>query len=156
MYVYILLFCDTMKIYAITSRLSGGCYVGSTNLPLKIRFRIHQSGYRQTVAGTSTHFVSSHKVIKYGDAKIRIIEICDDGDTTEREHYWISRLSNTNQNLPILIPMEEYNRQYRSKKTDCPLCGKRVRFISLRNHINRPICRRLENFVIFNQLPDSF
>ena len=145
-----------MKIYTITSRLSGRCYVGSTNLPLKIRFRIHRSSYRQFITGTTTHFVSSHTVIKYGDARIRIIEICDDSHTAERERYWITRLSNVGQNLPCLVSPEEYYIQYRTKKTDCPLCGKRVRLTSLRKHINRPICRRLENYIIFNQLPDAF
>lgn len=70
-----------MNIYKIRSKIGNCCYIGSTSLNLSSRFSTHKSQYKLYNAGRAS-YVSSFEVVKFPDAKIKLVEVID-GDRAE-------------------------------------------------------------------------
>ena len=64
---------ETAKIYAIKSFQSEFVYIGSTKLPIKLRFAIHKAQYKKHLAN-SYPFLTSFNIISYPDCYIVLLD----------------------------------------------------------------------------------
>jgi hypothetical protein len=89
-------------IYCISSARGGIAYYGSTSRDIYIRFDEHKEGYDMWKASQSLtlysdgqmtrqkpKFITSYKVLKWGDAKVEMVEDCPTVDLIEREKHHI-------------------------------------------------------------------
>lgn len=82
------------KIYKITSSQITKCYIGSTTVPLSIRFSQHKHRY---LKGNSN--ASANKLLQFNDAKIELIEdfpCKSKNELFEREGFWIKQFDTIN------------------------------------------------------------
>ena len=104
------------KIYKITSKQTDDVYIGSTCKPLNTRMTHHK---------VFKEYVSSTRIIKYGDAIIELIEKypCKTRDELLwRERYWIENTKCVNVYRPIITYDEKikYKKDFRYKhKNKC-------------------------------------
>jgi len=63
------------KLYKIWSPQTNEVYVGSTTQPLSRRMVGHRGAFKRYKAG-KTNYVSSFKILEYGDARIELIREC--------------------------------------------------------------------------------
>ena len=73
------------KIYQIKSNQSDEVYVGSTTKKLSRRFNVHKANYKHYLAGKG-RYVTSFKIIEYGDAYIELLEDYPCNSKSELEH----------------------------------------------------------------------
>jgi hypothetical protein len=103
-----------MNIYKITSTFTNQVYVGKTKTTLKKRFGSHKSNYKAHLKGELSEkgegVCTSIHILKYSDAKIELLEVCEPGDDAgQRERWWIENTENTvNKVIPTQTPMEYY------------------------------------------------
>jgi hypothetical protein len=64
---------ETAKIYAIKSNTTPQIYIGSTKLPIKLRYSIHKAQYKKHL--TNSHpFLTSFNIISYPDSYIVLLD----------------------------------------------------------------------------------
>ena len=86
------------SIYKIWSISTDEIYIGSTVEPLSKRMTKHRCGYKRYKAG-KYHYITSFKIMEYGDAKIELIEKIDckcREELLSREGYYIRTLECVN------------------------------------------------------------
>jgi hypothetical protein len=78
-----------MSIYKLTSSSTNKEYVGRTKQTLPTRFSKHKYNYKQYLDGKYGDCQAKH-ILKYGDAKIKLLEKCKKGaNVGDRERWWI-------------------------------------------------------------------
>ena len=98
------------KIYKIESDQTDKVYIGSTTQPLSHRMRSHRAKYKIYLEGTY-HFVTSFDILKFGDAKIFLIENypCSNKEELEaRERHYIKTTNCVNKCQPGRTYKEYY------------------------------------------------
>src|SRR5438445_9219955 len=117
------------KIYKIVSEQTDKVYIGSTIDPLTTRLTCHKSGYKRW-KNEKRGFTASFDIVKYGDAKIMLLESypCRNKDELrEQEQVWLDKTPNyVNQqkahsrNKIVLVDNYQIGRVYKivSKNTD--------------------------------------
>ena len=108
------------KIYTIRSNQTEDFYVGSTTDELRKRLWGHTNNYRRFKKGFS-NYVTSHEIIKYGDAYIELYEKfpCNDKmELQKREGEIIRKLDCVNKYIPCRSSKEWYydNKEINLKK----------------------------------------
>jgi|688.fasta_scaffold493325_1 hypothetical protein len=89
-----------INIYKISSKLTNLVYIGSTNRKLNQRLSEHKSDYKKCF-NNETHNTTSFDIIKLGECKIQLLEICEIENRNERERWYIENTENViNKNLP--------------------------------------------------------
>ena len=100
------------KIYSVRSHQTDQMYIGSTCDDLKKRMSRHRSDYKRWVTGKSTKYITSHEIIKHGDAYIELLEHypCNDKyELSAREGHWIRRCNvSVNKNIAGRTMAEYY------------------------------------------------
>lgn len=89
------------KIYKIVSNQTEDIYIGSTVQALSVRLACHRRDYKNYKDGKHTN-VTSFDILKYGDAKIYLIEEypCDNKEQLfAREGYYIKKLDCVNKQI---------------------------------------------------------
>ncbi len=117
------------QIYKIIDHISDKVYIGSTELTLKERLRIHEKGFKQYQNG-KFHYLTSFDILKNNDYEITSIEeITDEATVLKREQYYIHQHANAvNKNIPGRTKQEYYQdnkvkiRAYRNTKCKCDVC----------------------------------
>jgi hypothetical protein len=99
------------KVYKIVSPSTDLVYIGSTIQPLHKRLREHRNKYTQFLKGKYCN-VTSFEIMKYGDAEIYLIELCDcnskmELERCERSH--IESIECVNKLIPGRTQKEYYN-----------------------------------------------
>lgn len=99
------------KVYKIVSPSTDLVYIGSTIQPLHKRLCEHRNKYKQFLKGTYRN-VTSFEIVKYGDAEIYLIELCDcnskmELERCERSH--IESIECVNKHIPGRTREEYYN-----------------------------------------------
>jgi hypothetical protein len=112
----------TGRIYKITSPQTDTVYIGSTTQTLQKRLSKHKSDYKQYQNG-KVNYISSYEILKYGDAKIELIDENKYETMTElqyKEREYIELHKNAvNKQKPLLKENErDYYDIYRCK-CDC-------------------------------------
>lgn len=104
------------SIYMLVCCATGKTYIGSTDLPLDIRFRIHASHYKRYNDGKMS-YITSVEIFKQNDARIELLEEVENISSyvSEREAFYISTTQKCiNKNLPCKhIYGSDYKRYYR-------------------------------------------
>lgn len=96
-----------VKVYAIRTRTSTDCYIGSTGKPyLSQRWAHHLYNFRQHQSGKPVRWCSSFLILACPTAYIELLEECDDGVRKERERWWV-------ENTPTCV-----NTHYKPKTED--------------------------------------
>lgn len=81
-----------VKVYAVRNRTSSDTYVGTTELPLDVRLRLHRSNPNKC---------SCVSILTCPTAYIELLEECDEEVRKERERWWIENTPDcVNQNNP--------------------------------------------------------
>lgn len=98
------------KVYKIVSPSTNLVYIGSTIQPLHKRLREHRNKYTQFLKGKYNN-VTSFEIMKYGDAEIYLIELCDcnskmELERCERSH--IESIECVNKHIPGRSKKEYY------------------------------------------------
>lgn len=75
------------KVYKIVSPSTNLVYIGSTIQPLSKRFDKHRSAYKLALNGCNTHKTTAFQILKFGDAKIYLIEYYNCTSKSELEKY---------------------------------------------------------------------
>ena len=92
------------QIYKIIDNTNGNIYVGSTKQKLHRRIGKHE----EMKGGCS-----SKEVIKNGNYRVEIIEVCNEKNRNEKEEYWINNLDTVNIRRKIhSFDNKKYKRQY--------------------------------------------
>jgi hypothetical protein len=121
---------NNSKIYKIWSTQTDDIYIGSTTQPLSKRIGDHRSKSKGYQNG-KYHYVTSFKILDYGDAKIELIEKvnckCKE-ELTAREGHYIRTLECVNKYIPGRNLKQHYqdnkekilqqNKQYRQDNKD--------------------------------------
>ena len=84
------------QVYSIKSHQTTDIYVGSTIIPLKIRFSVHKNK-------SKTKKTSASEMFKYEDVYIELIEEIECNSLKElhsRERYYIENMNCINKNIP--------------------------------------------------------
>jgi len=118
------------KIYQIKSEQTDKVYIGSTTKKLSQRFSTHKRDYKRYLAG-KYDYVTSFKILEYGDAYIELLEDYPCESKTELEHReaeLIRELDCVNKNIPGRTQKEwyqdnkykidEYKKQYYQDNRD--------------------------------------
>ena len=108
------------KIYRIISPSTAQQYIGSTSRPLRQRF------YQHTTAYHMGKFISSAEVVQHLDAKIELIEMCDQASVKEREAHYITCSPNC---CNIRVPGRTIETPY-----PCYICTKCVSSRNMARH----------------------
>ena len=91
------------KIYKIWSPTHlDEIYIGSTSVPLSHRMAKHRYKYKMYKEG-KTHYVTSFKILEYGDARIELIENVEckcKEELIAREGYYVRTLDCVNKVIP--------------------------------------------------------
>jgi hypothetical protein len=95
----------TVKIYRIVCNITGRVYVGFTKMSLAQRLSLHKSSYKRGVEGKSKDNMKSGEIIKDGDYRIEIIEMCSEREKEDREVYHIENSENC---VNVRIPIKTY------------------------------------------------
>ncbi len=107
------------KIYKIRSYKTDDIYIGSTTQTLCKRLAKHNSNYRSYKKGnTYENYMTSFKILEFGDAYIELIEICSCNSKEELhkiEGEYIRNLDCVNKNNPS--PTEKEKKEQNRKKT---------------------------------------
>jgi hypothetical protein len=98
------------KVYKIVSPSTDLVYIGSTIQPLHKRLCAHLTNYKQFLKG-SYRKITSFEIMKYGDAEIYLIELCDcqskmELERCERSH--IESIECVNKQIPGRTLKEYY------------------------------------------------
>lgn len=91
------------KIYKITSHLTDKVYVGSTIQKLRERWTDHIKAYKNYIEGITNYGLTSFEILKYGDAKIELIEFyptINQYNLEKREGFWVKKLNSVNKRVP--------------------------------------------------------
>jgi hypothetical protein len=138
------------KIYKIVSDKTDKCYVGCTDRCIKTRFIEHMSDYRTH----SGRHVTSFDIIKYGDARVELIEEFEyqtKKERRDREGHYVRTMNTVNRHIPNRSKAERgrewysknkeaFNEKRRNSKAQCDLCCKLLRKDSMASH-KRNHCR---------------
>ena len=78
------------SIYMLICHSTGQKYIGSTDLPIELRFRIHKSHYKRYLNHKAS-YISSVEVFKENNAHLILLEEVDLtlNDLSEREAFYI-------------------------------------------------------------------
>ena len=98
------------KVYKIVSPSTDLVYIGSTIQPLHKRLCEHRTKYKQFLKGTYCN-ITSFEIMKYGDAEIYLIQLCDcqskmELERCERSH--IESIECVNKTIPGRTKKEYY------------------------------------------------
>ena len=105
------------KIYAIRSHQTDKVYIGSTTQNLAMRMGGHRKDYKLYLNG-KCRFVTSFKILEYGDAYIELIEACPCNSKAElerREGQLIRETDNTVNKLIAGRTPKQYRQDNREK-----------------------------------------
>jgi hypothetical protein len=116
------------KIYKIISNGTDDIYIGSTTETLSRRLAGHTRSYKTYLGGKGNN-VSSFNILKYGDAKIILIEECPCDSKEQllaREQYYIDNTDCVNKYRAInLLTKKEYHKElYQKALKNNPNLGK--------------------------------
>jgi GIY-YIG catalytic domain len=116
------------KIYEIISDHTKKVYIGSTVLKLNIRLNIHKNHYKKWKQG-QFDYLSSFQVVKYRDARIRLVEVYPCLTLEElliREQYWkdnIEKCCNKNRAFRIDTRRRNSTRKWnKNNQINCDYC----------------------------------
>ena len=105
-------------IYMLICRKTGIKYIGSTDLPIEIRFRLHKSHYKRYL-NHKTNYITSVEVFKNGSAHMILLEEVksnNSNDVSEREAFYINNFNCINKNKPCKhlysIDYKQYYKDY--------------------------------------------
>jgi hypothetical protein len=103
---------NTAKIYAIKSSHNPKFYIGSTTLPIKLRFIKHKGAYNKYNNGSSTLYSTAYEILKHTDAYIELIEEVNvinniELRLKEKEHFLKHRDNIVNKNNPMQTKEEK-------------------------------------------------
>jgi hypothetical protein len=125
------------KIYKIVSDQTDKIYIGSTTKKyLSTRMAMHR--YVNSDQNKCSTSYRSGEILKYGDAKIILIENYDcksKDELHEREQYWIDQNKEicVNQNNAHGPDMKKY-KKWQNTVNNCLYCDKEVKYHSFTNH----------------------
>ena len=110
------------RIYKLTSPQSELVYVGSTTASIKKRLSHHKTNYKRYTNGKHG-YISSHEILKHGDANIELIEqkeYKDKKEMLERERFFMDSIENTvNKNRCGVSHKESVEHDGEKFKCDC-------------------------------------
>ena len=103
---------NTAKIYALKSSHNPKYYIGSTTLPIQLRFKTHKSAYNKYNNGTCALYSSAFEILKHTDAYIELIEEVNVVNNIElrlkeKEHFLKNRDNIVNKNNPMQTKEEK-------------------------------------------------
>ena len=84
-------------IHKLTSPQTESVYVGSTTESIKSRMSKHKTNYKRYTNGKHG-YISSHEILKHGDANIELLEqkeYKDKKEMFERERFFMNSIENT-------------------------------------------------------------
>ena len=118
------------SIYMLICHSTGQKYIGSTDLPIELRFRIHKSHYKRYLNHKAS-YISSVEVFKENNAHLILLEEVDLtlNDLSEREAFYIQSFNCINKNKPCKhLYSQDYKQYYRDyyKKNKENLKQKRI------------------------------
>ena len=137
---------ETAKIYAIKSFQSEFVYIGSTKLPIKLRFAIHKAQYKKHLAN-SYPFLTSFNIISYPDCYIVLLDEFPYTDKLqlrikENEYIQQHRRYAVNKNRAYLSPsnkrtqMKKHNDNRNNIFILCHTCHKVIKKRNIKYHLN--------------------
>ena len=111
-------------IYMLICRTTGIKYIGSTDLSIEIRFRLHKSHYKRYL-NQKASYISSVEVFKKDNAHLILLEEVksnNTNDVSEREAFYINSFNCINKNKPCKhlysIDYKQYYKDYYIKNKD--------------------------------------
>lgn len=114
------------KIYKIVSNKTNNVYIGSTTYKyLTMRMNVHRYYMKNKIQG---HYTTANKILKYGDAKIILIEEypCKSRkELLKREQFHIKQYGEQCINKRNCIPISDYSMKYghiNKNKQKCLYC----------------------------------
>ncbi len=111
------------KIYKIVSNCTNKIYIGSTTLDrLSTRLALHRHHGKNLIKYKN---ITSRKILKYGDAKIILLEKypCETRDELmAREQYWMDKYKHLHVNKLNSVPVKENSIKYRENNIRRKIC----------------------------------
>lgn len=137
---------NTAKIYALKSSHNPKYYIGSTTLPIQLRFKTHKSAYNKYNNGTCALYSSAFEILKHTDAYIELIEEVNvinniELRLKEKEHFLKNRDNIVNKNNPMQTKeekkkqMDYHNSHRKNEKKFCEFCKKEVLKYNFKVHL---------------------
>ena len=110
------------RIYKLTSPQTELVYVGSTTESIKSRMSKHKTNYKR-YQDKKHNYISSHEILKHGDANIELLEqkeYKDKKEMFERERFFMNSIENTvNKNRCGVSHKETVEKDGEKYKCDC-------------------------------------
>jgi hypothetical protein len=133
-------------IYIIKSKNTDDVYIGSTIVPINTRFKKHLTNFRLNKLGKD-NYVSSSKILEYGDCYIELLESYPCNDKIEllaREGMHQQNIKCINKNRAGRSPLQYYHEVVKIKPhLLCEDCGHEYR-----NKLKHNITKKHTNYLI--------